>query len=155
MLVERRNLSSRWQRRPGTWTWDQSSPTTSRQEFWNTSCVPWTLTKSSGLFRNTGGLFRQPLGPDGFYRSTVFPGLWLDPVALVQGNTRRLRAVVDLGLASPEHADFVARLANGTPGRSLSRLAEDCRQSLLTQCRIGRSLMFLNQQADPWSWSPM
>jgi hypothetical protein len=48
---------------------------------------------------------------DGIYRSQRFPGLWLDPKALLDGDTRRLRAVIDLGCATPEHADFVARLA--------------------------------------------
>jgi hypothetical protein len=50
-------------------------------------------------------------GPDGIYRSEVFPGLWLDPEALLAGDIRRLQAVVDLGCATPEHAAFVARLA--------------------------------------------
>jgi Uma2 family endonuclease len=50
-------------------------------------------------------------GPDGIYRSEVFPGLWLDPQALLAGDTRRLRAVLDLGCATPEHAAFVAQLA--------------------------------------------
>jgi Uma2 family endonuclease len=58
-----------------------------------------------------GVLLQRPIGDDGLYRSTVFPGLWLDPVALLKGDTRRLRAVVDLGCATPEHAAFVARLA--------------------------------------------
>jgi Uma2 family endonuclease len=58
-----------------------------------------------------GVLVRKPIGDDGLYRSTVFPGLWLDPQALIKGDTRRLRAVVDLGCATPEHAGFVARLA--------------------------------------------
>ena len=49
--------------------------------------------------------------PDGLFRSRAFPGLWLDPAALLAGDTRRLRQVVDLGLATPEHAAFVARLA--------------------------------------------
>ncbi|HEX8199664.1 MAG TPA: Uma2 family endonuclease [Isosphaeraceae bacterium] len=54
----------------------------------------------------------EPLrpGPDGLYRAEVFPGLWLDPVALFAGDRARLRAVVDRGLATPEHAAFVARL---------------------------------------------
>jgi hypothetical protein len=30
---------------------------------------------------------------------------------MVRGDTRRLREVLDLGLATPEHAAFVARLA--------------------------------------------
>jgi hypothetical protein len=62
------------------------------------------------VLRN-GRFAELPPGPDGIYRSEVFPGLWLDPQALLQGNRRRLRAVVELGCATPEHAAFVARLA--------------------------------------------
>ena len=63
-------------------------------------------------FRQTdGALARVAPAPDGFYRSNVFPGLWLDPDALLTGDLRRLRQVVELGLATPEHAAFVARLA--------------------------------------------
>jgi Uma2 family endonuclease len=58
-----------------------------------------------------GGFVDLPIGRDGLYRSEVFPGLWLDPAALLAGDRRRLRAVVDLGCATPEHAAFVARLA--------------------------------------------
>jgi Uma2 family endonuclease len=58
-----------------------------------------------------GGLVQRPISDDGLYRSTAFPGLWLDPIALVNGDTRRLQAVVDLGCATPEHAAFVAKLA--------------------------------------------
>jgi hypothetical protein len=58
-----------------------------------------------------GTLVQQSIGEDGLYRSTVFPGLWLDPQALIQGDRRRLRAIIDLGCATPEHAAFVARLA--------------------------------------------
>jgi Uma2 family endonuclease len=58
-----------------------------------------------------GVLVQRPIGDDGLYRSNVFPGLWLDPQALLAGDTRRLRAVIDLGCATPEHAAFVARLA--------------------------------------------
>jgi hypothetical protein len=55
---------------------------------------------------------------DGLFRSRVFPGLWIDPAALVARDTRRLRAVLDQGLATPEHAASVARLAvaRGTTG---------------------------------------
>jgi Uma2 family endonuclease len=58
-----------------------------------------------------GSLVKVAPDLDGLYRSKVFPGLWLDPQALLQRDTRRLRAVVDLGLATPEHAAFVAQLA--------------------------------------------
>ena len=50
-------------------------------------------------------------GPDGIYRSEVFPGLWLDPAALLRNDGPRVTEVLRQGLASPEHAAFVARLA--------------------------------------------
>jgi Uma2 family endonuclease len=62
------------------------------------------------VLRN-GRFMDLPPGSDGIYRSEVFPSLWLDPNALVAGDTRRLRAVLDLGCATPEHAEFVALLA--------------------------------------------
>src|SRR5215510_10903111 len=46
----------------------------------------------------------------GLLQSEVFAGLWLDPTALVQGNLARVLAVVQQGIASPEHATFVAHL---------------------------------------------
>jgi Uma2 family endonuclease len=53
---------------------------------------------------------RLPLDANGLLRSEVFAGLWLDPAALLQGNLARVLAVVQQGIASPEHATFVARL---------------------------------------------
>jgi Uma2 family endonuclease len=50
-------------------------------------------------------------GADGIYRSEVFPGLWLDPQAFLKRDGKRVLAVLREGLASPEHAAFVARLA--------------------------------------------
>jgi Uma2 family endonuclease len=58
-----------------------------------------------------GKLVELPADSEGLYRSEVFPGLWLDPQALIAGNTRRLREVLDSGLATDEHASFIARLA--------------------------------------------
>jgi Uma2 family endonuclease len=56
--------------------------------------------------------------PDGLYRSTVFPGLWLDPAALLRGDRRAIRLTVDLGLATADHAEFVRKLAEaGGAGR--------------------------------------
>jgi hypothetical protein len=56
----------------------------------------------------------EPLapGPDGILRSEVFPGLWLDPAALIAGDGARLIAVLQEGLASAEHTAFVQRLAH-------------------------------------------
>jgi Uma2 family endonuclease len=49
---------------------------------------------------------------DGLFRSTAFPGLWLDPVAFFGDDGLALLATLDRGLATAEHADFVAELAN-------------------------------------------
>jgi Uma2 family endonuclease len=49
-------------------------------------------------------------GDDGLLRSEVFPGLWLDPAALVRGDLATVLAVLQRGLGAPEHADFAARL---------------------------------------------
>lgn len=53
---------------------------------------------------------RLACGGDGIFRSEVFPGLWLDAAALFAGDRKRLRDVVDQGVATPEHAAFVAML---------------------------------------------
>ncbi len=47
---------------------------------------------------------------DGVYRSTVFPGLWLDPVALLNHDLAKVLAVVQAGINTKEHHEFVARL---------------------------------------------
>jgi Uma2 family endonuclease len=53
---------------------------------------------------------RLPLNSGGLYQSEVFPGLWLDPAALVRGGMACVMEVLQQGLASPEHAEFTARL---------------------------------------------
>jgi Uma2 family endonuclease len=61
--------------------------------------------------RGTDGKFVQlPPDADGILRSTIYPGLWLDPAALLAGDIARVLAVVNQGIASPEHAAFVAGL---------------------------------------------
>jgi hypothetical protein len=50
-------------------------------------------------------------GNDGILRSAVFPGLWLDPAALLAKDKQRILAVLQQGLQSPEHAAFVAELS--------------------------------------------
>ena len=52
-------------------------------------------------------------GADGILRSRVFPGLWLDPDALVRGDKQTVKRILEQGLSSPEHAAFVARLQEG------------------------------------------
>ncbi len=54
----------------------------------------------------------ETLTPDehGVLRSEVFPGLWLQPAALWDGDLAAMLAVLQEGLASPEHAAFLERL---------------------------------------------
>lgn len=54
----------------------------------------------------------QELAPadDGTLRSEVFPGLWLHPQAMLDLNDQLLRETTKAGLASPEHAAFVAKM---------------------------------------------
>ncbi len=49
---------------------------------------------------------------DGIYRSETFPGLWLDAAAVMRGDAARVLQVVQQGLASAEHAEFVQRLTS-------------------------------------------
>lgn len=46
----------------------------------------------------------------GLYRSEQFPGLWLDPDALLRFDLARVLQVAQQGTATPEHAAFVAEL---------------------------------------------
>jgi len=74
--------------------------------------VVWrVLDQELDWFVLDGGEFR-PLQPDasGILRSPTFAGLWLDRPALLQGDMQRVLAVVQQGLASPEHAAFVQKL---------------------------------------------
>ena len=52
---------------------------------------------------------------DGILRSEVFPGLWLDPAAMIGGDSARVLAVALQGIGSAEHAEFVAQLGAAAP----------------------------------------
>ena len=58
------------------------------------------------------GKYREvPLPKDGIFRSRTFPGLWLDAEAILRNDRRGVLAALKQGLATPEHAAFVAKLA--------------------------------------------
>jgi Uma2 family endonuclease len=81
--------------------------------------VVWrVLDRQIDWFVNREGQFEllSP-GDDGILRSAVFPGLWLDPDALVRGDKARVKAVLQQGLSSPEHAEFVAGLDRACAGQ--------------------------------------
>ena len=46
----------------------------------------------------------------GLLCSEAFPGLWLDPAALVAGDYAGVMATLPRGIADPAHAAFVAEL---------------------------------------------
>lgn len=50
-------------------------------------------------------------GDDGVLRSRIFPGLWLDTVRFWQQDAAGVLALVERGLATPEHAEFVRHLS--------------------------------------------
>ena len=54
----------------------------------------------------------EPLAksPEGWLKSEVCPGLWLDPAAMIRGDRAEVLRVAQLGVASAEHAAFVSRL---------------------------------------------
>ena len=50
------------------------------------------------------------LSADGIYRSEVLPGLWLDSVAMIARNLPRVSQILQAGLASAEHVEFVRKM---------------------------------------------
>jgi Uma2 family endonuclease len=57
-----------------------------------------------------GKLAEVAADDDGIFRSRVFPGLWLNANALLFDRGADLLAMLQAGLATPEHAAFVASL---------------------------------------------
>ncbi len=65
--------------------------------------------------RDGDRLVEVPPDADGVYRSRSFPGFWVDPAALLRGDVPRMLAVMNQGLATPEHAAFAASLVTPPP----------------------------------------
>jgi Uma2 family endonuclease len=45
---------------------------------------------------------------NGLYKSQIFPGLWLDPAAMVEGDMEKVLSVLQKGIESAEHAAFIS-----------------------------------------------
>lgn len=58
-----------------------------------------------------------PDATDGYYKSRVFPGLWLDLEPLLAKDKRQVIKRMQAGFASPEHAEFVAKLTSSSSNR--------------------------------------
>jgi Uma2 family endonuclease len=63
------------------------------------------------FYLQEGEYISLPVDEDGVIRSQVFPGLWLAVNDLLAGNMGRVLAVLQEGLAAPEHTAFVQQLS--------------------------------------------
>ncbi|MBE9142037.1 Uma2 family endonuclease [Planktothrix mougeotii] len=59
---------------------------------------------------NAGEYIKLEPDSNGIIYSQVFPGLWLDKAALLAGNLAKVLEVLQQGLASQSHQDFVQQL---------------------------------------------
>lgn len=71
-----------------------------------------TYSRKIDWFYLNAGAYKT-LEPDaaGIYHSQTFPGLWLASEALLAGNLAAVLSLLQPGIGTPEHAAFVARLA--------------------------------------------
>jgi Uma2 family endonuclease len=69
------------------------------------------LQKVFWFVRQRGKYKETPLPADGVFRSRIFPGLWLDAKSILRCHRQGVLAALKEGLATPEHAAFVAKLA--------------------------------------------
>jgi Uma2 family endonuclease len=68
------------------------------------------MRRAFWFIRQRGKYRELQLTADGIFRSRIFPGLWLDAQGILRGDRRRVLATLRHGLATPEHAAFVAKL---------------------------------------------
>lgn len=66
--------------------------------------------KLDWFYLQDGEYVALPVDADGVIRSRIFPGLWLAVDDLLAGNMTRVLAVLQAGLASPDHSRFVQQL---------------------------------------------
>jgi Uma2 family endonuclease len=72
-----------------------------------------TFEKELAWFRLVEGEYRQlEADENGLIKSQIMPGLWLAVDALLSSRMFEVLNVSQTGVASPEHAAFVQKLAN-------------------------------------------
>ena len=59
-----------------------------------------------------GRYVKREADSSGILRSNVFPGLWLDYTAIIRRDLQSVHSILQQGLSTPEHREFVAKLAN-------------------------------------------
>jgi Uma2 family endonuclease len=60
---------------------------------------------------NNGEYIQLEANADGIICSQTFPGLWLDKAALLAGNLAKVLAVLQEGLSTAEHQEFVKKMS--------------------------------------------
>lgn len=68
--------------------------------------------KISWFYLEKGEYLDLTADSNGILHSRVFPGLWLASAELLAGNMQRVLAVVQEGVQSPEHSEFLQKFAN-------------------------------------------
>lgn len=68
--------------------------------------------KLDWFYLQTGEYLSLPIDQGGVIQSRIFPGLWLAVEELLAGNMAQVFAMLQAGLASAEHAEFVQQLSN-------------------------------------------
>ena len=61
-----------------------------------------------------GGEYERLAFKDDIYKSEIFPGLWLDPVAMLRGDVATVIQTLQKGIGTAEHKSFLARLQKPT-----------------------------------------
>ncbi len=61
---------------------------------------------------NNGEYIQLESNPEGVICSQIFPGLWLDRAALLRGDLAKVLTVVQQGLSTIEHQEFVEKLSS-------------------------------------------
>jgi hypothetical protein len=80
---------------------------------------------------------------DGMIRSRVFPGLWLNVPALLEGRMTEVLNGVQAGIADPMHQAFVQLLAERAALQILQDYGASClEKSVLQARRLGRACCF-------------
>lgn len=63
-------------------------------------------------FKLTNGEYIQiEPNPEGVICSQIFPGLWLDKTALLGGDLAKVLAILQQGLATPDHQELIKKIA--------------------------------------------
>ena len=106
-----------------SWRWRQAAPLTTctvKLELYRRSGVgeylvnPGVMSVKYVLYRLADGVY-ELIRPDedGVLRSQVLPGFWFRADWCWEGRVAELIELVEEGIASPEHREFVARLTAG------------------------------------------